>query len=175
MKLKNWSSAEKILFQRPFFEKMDLKCVLSGSIFNSMKNTCRHFSLSLYTLGVLFFLLSGIGYVDQLARSAAVSADISEALSRDKKELSQLFLSSGNSSGRILRSNRQRSGAQGRIFNSRSGGADAPPALSWDEKSFSDVLSLKKGKCFHSAAEYDYLKDFIISALPVRAGPAVGC
>ena len=63
-------------------------------------------ALPLFSMGIGLLLLLGAVFV-QFAGSNAVHADISDLFSRDKKELFQALLTSGNTPGRLLRSNRQ--------------------------------------------------------------------
>lgn len=117
-----------------------------------------------------FLILWGVVFL-QLAGVAVPCSDISELLRRDKKELALEFITHGNNSGRLLRSNRQRSSVQGRTLNLRCGydGAEhgssgdffAPQRLFLDLPLYSKVFK-----------ENNFWTDFIISALPVRAGPA---
>ena len=118
-------------------------------------------ALSVLVPGVCAALLSG---------TTVPSSGISEHLGQEKKEYSSALLSSGNPLARLLRSSRQRTGAQGRIFSTRSDGGEGESFLYQDiVRSFyynspETVLSSTSGeKCFWTS--------FINSALPVRAGP----
>lgn len=122
--------------------------------------------------GAAVLLLLSVLWVDHLARSAVVCSDISEALRGENKEIIQLFLGQNNSPVRTFRSNHQRNGTAGRLFNTRSGGPDGgSAAFCEDIKLFHDPVP-SKGFCASSVKEHDFLNHFIISALPVRAGPA---
>jgi hypothetical protein len=117
-----------------------------------------------------FLMLWGVVF-SQLAGAAVPCADIPELLRRGKKELTLEFIAQGNNSGRLLRNNRQRNTLQGRTLNLRSGGEGAFHGASgvfFAPLSFFSVhfphLNVFK--------ENNFWTDFIISALPVRAGPA---
>lgn len=111
--------------------------------------------------GVCAVLLSGI---------SLPSAGISEHLEHGKKEYSSAVLNSGNSLVRLLRGSRQRNGAQGRIFNTRSDGGEGVSCLEWDI--VRECYCSGGGKVLFSCPEEKcFWIDFINSALPVRAGP----
>ena len=118
-------------------------------------------ALSVFVPGVCSVLLSG---------TPLPSASISHSLGQDKKEFASAVLSSGNSLARLLRSNRQRNGSQGRIFNTRSegGGVSQLPCEEFSGHFFYDSCS---GIFFTLTEEKHFWTDFINSALPVRAGP----
>ena len=111
--------------------------------------------------GVCAALLSG---------TTVPSSGISEHLGQEKKEYSSALLSSGNPLARLLRSNRQRTGAQGRIFSTRSDGGEGVSCLEWDI--VRECYCSGGGKVLFSCPEEKcFWIDFINSALPVRAGP----
>lgn len=126
-------------------------------------------ALPLFSMGIGLLLLLGAVFV-QFAGSNAVRADISDLFSRDKKELFQALLTSGNTPGRLLRSNRQRNNTFGRSLSSRSGSGEVPQ-FPW-ENDFPVFRTVKDRKFFGLPLEkHDYWNNFIISALPERAGP----
>lgn len=126
-------------------------------------------ALPLFSMGIGLLLLLGAVFV-QFAGSNAVRADISDLFSRDKKELFQALLTSGNTPGRLLRSNRQRNNTFGRSLSSRSGSGEVPQ-FPW-ENDFPVFRTVKDRKLPGLPLEkHDYWNNFIISALPERAGP----
>ena len=126
-------------------------------------------ALPLFSMGIGLLLLLGAVFV-QFAGSNAVHADISDLFSRDKKELFQALLTSGNTPGRLLRSNRQRNNTFGRSLSSRSGSGEVPQ-FPW-ENDFPVFRTVKDRKISGLPLEkHDYWNNFIISALPERAGP----
>ena len=125
--------------------------------------------LPLFSMSIGLLLLWGAVFV-QFAGSSPVRADISDLFSRDKKELFQALLTSGNPPCRSLRSNRQRNNTFSRTFNSRSG-FGGTPQFDWTKDLLvSGNVKLRKTSDL-PLEKHDYWNDFIISALPERAGP----
>ena len=106
-----------------------------------------------------------------LAGTEVPSADISEKLRQSKREFTQEILSSNNIFSRLLRNTRQRNGAQGRTLNVRSGSCSgAAECLSTPAVPLFFAAG-SSGKNLPPFKENNFWTDFIISALPVRAGP----
>ena len=133
---------------------------------SELKNRVTYCFLS----GVTFVLLYlGFLYV-QIPGDAGRCSDFSDFFSTGKKEFDQALLSEGNSLARLLRSSRQRNGSQGRILSSRNGNG-AAPQLPWEDEIFTFFPAEKSSHTFPFGKKNSFWTDFIISALPERAGP----
>ena len=120
--------------------------------------------------GVTFVLLY-LGFLCvQIPGDAGHCSDFSDFFNTEKKELAQALLSEGNSLARLLRSSRQRNNSQGRILSSRNGNG-AVPQLPWEDELFPFAPAEKSSAAFHFCRKNSFWTDFIISALPERAGP----
>lgn len=159
-----------------FFWKIHLKSSRADCIFCCMStNTEKRYLRSLSIPVMMILLLLGICGADRLARSAGAGSVFSESLRQEKRELMPLFLNPDTNPARHYRSSRQRQGGQGRVFNTRSRGSADDSLQPFNTAAFVLFPFYQgKGPFAFSVKEYDFLTNFIISALPVRAGPVIG-
>lgn len=121
------------------------------------------FSL-LYGGIVSLILLAAV--VMQFSGGAFSVPPFSNAVKQEKHDTMALLASTSNSFSRLLRSGRQRNNPQ-----LRSGNMGSASETLFEKSPVDTFFSLEKGPCFSCDGSVNFWIGFIISALPVRAGP----
>ena len=133
------------------------------------KSENNSFALPLWWSGVFLCILGAVTI--QFAGFTFSSFQQPEFSGQKERETLTAVLADPLPASRQLRSTRNRTGAHGRLHNFRSGG-DGNSTVLWTE-THPGSFTHSDGKIFLTFSNAKNLwTDFIISALPVRAGPA---
>lgn len=123
----------------------------------------------LWWCGIFLGILGAVAI--QLAGLPISTLHIPEVSGKqDCEALTAIISNSSPLSSRQLRSNRYRAGAQGRLNNFRNG-SDGSSTAEWHSAPQLLPVNLSKAHFCLSLKSDNHWIDFIISALPARAGP----